>query len=530
MADRKLTYFRHLMNTTFFTEGHDGLEDADRDLAVDIGVIGIISGLVATQHAPTPDLTIDLTGPGTSYDQAGRRCFVPTATSGLDCSQDEDGNPTAVTTPGNERWCSVQVRFDRTLAVPEVDGNGATVYTDQDESFELAVVRAGEFASGTGTRPALPADGRLVCDFRLLYGTTQIFNAEIYTDRRQDFQIYSAGQIPVSSGGWSFLNGAATDDVQAVFDFIDARILYLDASREMTENLVPDTAGRDLGSSGNEWDLFLETLTPSATATVDGNLIPKTTGNDLGTTTGPKRWSLYADLVNLDGNLVMTAASRVAADLIPDAGTESLGSPTLRWDVNFNTATCYTSILASADGKTIGAAGARFNAFLNAITYYGNIPSTFVFSAAKTVTLFIPVNDFVETAGETNWIWNSTVEYLINSLSGKTLYIYFQPLHGVEIDQMRIRWLQSTGTTMTAQIEKYDVDNSPTNVGSSKTIGGAGAARWDTIDTAIGETVDLSTYGYRVKVVTASAAAHNLYKLEISYKVTDILTAALGHV
>jgi hypothetical protein len=531
MANRKDFYFRQLVNEAFMDAAFDDLENADRNLAVDISVIGIISGLVATQHSPTPDLTIDLTGPGTAYDQAGRRMFVPTATSGLDCSQDEDGNPTAVVGGGNERWCSVQLRFDRTLANPEVDGNGNTVYTDQDESFELAVVRAGEFATGTNTKPALPADGRLVCDFRLVFGTTQILNAEIYIDRRQDFQIYSAGQIPVSSGGWSFLNGAATNDVQAVLDFIDARILYLDGSREMSENLIPNAAARDLGEVGKEWDLFLEKLTPSATARVNGDLIPQTTGKDLGTTS--LRWSLYADLLNLDGNLVTSASSRVLGNLIPSAGTEVLGTTgaTNQWaQVHAAIATIYTSILANVDGLAIGAAGARFNAFLNAITHYGTLTGSFQFDAAESVTVEIPIMDSW-VPQDVDWTANSTRTWIQSTLANKFVHLYFRPLHGIEIDQMRIRWAQASSTGMAAQIEKTDEDNAATSIGASKQITTIdGSTNWDTIASGIGETVDLNTYAYRVKVTTAVAVVHQVFRLEITYKVTDILKAALGNV
>lgn len=493
MADRTQAYFRQLVDSVFFTSGHDGLEDADRNFAVDIGAIGIISGLVATQHAPTPDLTIDLTGPGTAYDQAGRRMFVPTATSGLDCSQDEDGNPTAVTTPGNERWCSVQLRFDRTLASPEVDGNGVTVYTDQDESFELAVVRAGEFAIGTNTKPALPADGRLICDFRLINGQTQIFTVgDIYTDRRQDFQIFSGAQIPISSGGWTFLS-PATDDVQATFDFIDARILYLDASREMTENLVPDAAARDLGAVGQEWDLFLETLTPSASSRVDGNLIPKITGNDLGTAS--LRWSAFADLVNLDGNLVTSASSRVLGNLIPSAGTEALGSAALRWA-----------------------------AFTNTITHYGALKGTVNFDSAKQIVVRLPLGSVIPSG---NWAFSAI--YYQNTTSTESLYYYFTVPEDVSLDDVRIRWYEDTSANMAASIESLDEDNTPSTVAGPTTIGGFGANRWDSIGGgSLAEVIDRTTTTYRVKVVTGSTNTQRVLGLELTFDITDILAASLG--
>ena len=47
--------------------GFELLEKADRNLAADIGVYGIVSGAVPTQHAPLADLTLDLTAPARAY-------------------------------------------------------------------------------------------------------------------------------------------------------------------------------------------------------------------------------------------------------------------------------------------------------------------------------------------------------------------------------------------------------------------------------------------------------------------------------
>lgn len=525
MSDRKDSFFLQLVDEAFFDACFDDLEAADRALAVDMDFIGIVSGVVATQHSPTPDLTIDVTA-GVSYDQAGRRCEITSNVDGFDCSVDENGTSTAVSTPGNERWLSVQLRFDRTLTDPQVDGNGTTVYVDQDESYELAVVMAGEYALGTNTKPALPTDGRLVCDIKLINAQTQILNADIYTDRRQDFSIFSAAQIPVSSGGWAWLN-PATDDVQATFTFIDTNAIQTDASREVTQNIIPSAAGRNLGEAAKEWDLYVLELVTVAASRVDGHLLPKSDGNDLGT--AALHWSLYSDFIDLDGNLdidgeiITSAGARVNGNLIPKAGTEALGSATLRWNTFVNTATIYTKLAAAVGGEAIGDASTQFAAFLSALTYYGSITGTLNFSSAASITVRIPLGR-IWTA---NWVFAGGAYYQV-STTPENMWIWFDPPENATITQARIRWYQATATTLTAQMEKADEDNAATNIGASKVVGAAGAIRWDIIFSGGTEVVDKTTYTYRVKVTSGTAEVNQVYCIEVTYDITDILMAALG--
>ena len=90
--------------------------------AADIGVYGIVTGAVPTQHSIVPDLTVDLTSPTRAYDRLGQRIFIGTDQT-VDCSGDLVGIPTSVATPGNERWLALFLRFDRQLSDPRTDGN-----------------------------------------------------------------------------------------------------------------------------------------------------------------------------------------------------------------------------------------------------------------------------------------------------------------------------------------------------------------------------------------------------------------------
>lgn len=106
MADRVDFYFRQRVTEAELDLACELLEQADRDLAADIGIYGIVTGAVPTQHSPVPDLTVDLTSPTRAYDRLGQRIFFGTDQT-VDCSVDLVGIPTAVSGPANERWLAV---------------------------------------------------------------------------------------------------------------------------------------------------------------------------------------------------------------------------------------------------------------------------------------------------------------------------------------------------------------------------------------------------------------------------------------
>ena len=57
-------------------------------------------------HSPVPDLTIELTAPGRSYDHLGQRVYFGTDPT-VDCAVDYTGIPTEVSQASNERWLGV---------------------------------------------------------------------------------------------------------------------------------------------------------------------------------------------------------------------------------------------------------------------------------------------------------------------------------------------------------------------------------------------------------------------------------------
>jgi hypothetical protein len=247
--DRRSYFFKQKVTKTELNYAQNDAEVADRRFASDLGVFGIVSGLVCSQHAPMPNLTIDITGPGWAYDQTGQRIYVGTGQV-LDCSLDYLGNSTLPLTPGNTRWISVHAVFDRQMLDPRVDGNGLTVYFHQPEYFELRVVAGAE---GIGpARPAKPADAVLLCDIEMTVGMTQILNADIDITRRDNWVFTAADNVSVNSAGWTKILGSPAN-VQTSLDAVDTALISRSGAGEITQHLLPDGLTRDLGSATKAW-------------------------------------------------------------------------------------------------------------------------------------------------------------------------------------------------------------------------------------------------------------------------------------
>jgi hypothetical protein len=222
MADRVDFYFRQRVTEAELDLAFALLEKADRDLAADLNIYGIIAGAVPAPHAPVPDLTIDLTAPARAYDNLGQRMFFGTGQT-VDCAVDLVGIPTDVATAGNERWLGIFLRFKRQLSDPRTDGNSQQVFFRRDESFELVVRQAPEGAIGVAPKPALQADELLLCDVRRRPGQTQILVADLDTSRRQAFIFAQGTSVAVTTGTWSILQPLAAT-VQAALDETDAEL------------------------------------------------------------------------------------------------------------------------------------------------------------------------------------------------------------------------------------------------------------------------------------------------------------------
>jgi hypothetical protein len=219
VADRVDYYFRQRVTEAELDLGFELLERADRNLAADIGVYGVVGGAVPTQHAPIADLTIDLTAPGRAYDRLGQRIFFGSGQT-VNLAVDSTGIPTDVSTVGQERWIGVFVRFHRLLSDPRTDGNSQQVFFRRDESFQVVVRQGAQAAAGSAPKVALVDDELLLCDVRRSAGQTQILSMDIDISRRQAFLFAQGTAVGVVAGLWKALTKTATS-VQAALDAVD---------------------------------------------------------------------------------------------------------------------------------------------------------------------------------------------------------------------------------------------------------------------------------------------------------------------
>ena len=226
-------------------------EDADRNFALDIGVVGIADGLVVSEQGP-PALSVDVTD-GAAYDDLGRRLKAAAAFE-VDLSQDSNGLPSEPALGGNERWISIFVRFIRVETEERTDDNNQQIWWRQSESHEVIVRLGAEAGSGLATRPSLVSGEVLLADALRLSGQTTFVDADLDFTRRQSIQTFDANEIRVDSSGWSTIAPAA-DDVQASLDDVDDELTTIIAGVGALWSDIVWLSGADLTISANWFDL-----------------------------------------------------------------------------------------------------------------------------------------------------------------------------------------------------------------------------------------------------------------------------------
>ena len=145
--NRQDFYFEQLVTQADLDTAFDFAEQADQRALTDNGYVGVVGGLEVVEASPTPNITVTVNS-GVAYDQLGQRCFVPVPTT-LNLAVDSNAVSTAVANPGNEKWLSVFIEFDRALSDPRVDGNGVPLLYLRAESFQFVVDQGAENAAGT---------------------------------------------------------------------------------------------------------------------------------------------------------------------------------------------------------------------------------------------------------------------------------------------------------------------------------------------------------------------------------------------
>ncbi len=214
MANRRDYFFRQRVTEAELDDGFAELEKADQNLAAELGFTGVLANAVVSQHAPVPDLSADVSGPGAVLDQLGQRIFF-SALQNVNVAQDDGGVSTSVSAAGQEKIVTVFVKFDRGLSDPRVDGNSLTVFFRRDESFKFIVAQGAQAPAGTALPPPLRSDAILLADLTRTFGQTQVLNANISTARRQDALV--AGGSPRS-----IRRGRTLEAVSDLLTFLNA--------------------------------------------------------------------------------------------------------------------------------------------------------------------------------------------------------------------------------------------------------------------------------------------------------------------
>lgn len=303
MSNRKDYYFRQPVTEAELDAGFADMEDADRAIMSDQDLVGVFQNGVVTEVL-TPDLTVDVSGPCLAYDQLGRRVqFSPD--QNVDCSIDEIGNPTAVGTPGNEKWLSLFLEFDRVLSDPRIDGNSATVFFERGETFQLNIAQGAEAVIASAVRPPLRSDQVLLADIRLINGQTAILNADIdLTTRRQDVFVLTGTPNSEREGTVKNVLQAFQDQINA---FINGGAAALDyaggpAWHDGTTNPGPVTIEAQL-------DKIITDLVANAGA------------DRIGADTGPA----WHDATAIAAGSVEDRLDQITTDLIANEGADRIG-------------------------------------------------------------------------------------------------------------------------------------------------------------------------------------------------------------
>lgn len=243
MADRRDYFHGQLLTEGELDAGFAGLEQADWNLANDVGIEGVITGIAVSESSPAA-LTVEVSI-GTAYSKAGKRIRVDQSTT-VDVSVDEDSVSTAVVGGANERWITIFAEFARAASDPRIDDNGGAVDFIQAESFSLFVRAGAEAGAGLGVKPAVDSTALVLCDILLTNGKATILDADINVDRRESLTVFAASAISADDSGMTTLSGA---NVQAVLEDADVKATTTaahiagTASKHNASVIVVDDAG-----------------------------------------------------------------------------------------------------------------------------------------------------------------------------------------------------------------------------------------------------------------------------------------------
>lgn len=177
------TYFGQIVTDDELNEIFGSFATAIEQFVGDFNYVGIAVGGEVTQNS-SPNLSVLVNGPGVIYDQFARR-IAWGAPININCSIDENNQPTTVAGSLNEKWLSIFVKFVEIPSDPREDELGNVIFFRRSAGYQFKVVQGSEAPVGTAPRPALRADQILLGDVRLIANQTSILNADVSSTRSQ---------------------------------------------------------------------------------------------------------------------------------------------------------------------------------------------------------------------------------------------------------------------------------------------------------------------------------------------------------
>ncbi len=213
MADRKDYYYKQKVTESELDGGFAGLEEADRAIITDLGLVGVSFGS-CNQRGAGANISIDVNA-HLGYDDAGQRIYVPSVVN-VPVAADYLAASTDVAVAGRSKILSVFLVFQRNLSDPRLDGNSISVFFDRAESYAIVVKQGAEALSPTA--PPLEAGKLLICDITRTFGQTQILNANLSFARRQEMFRLSP------TGPYALTGLTAKAIAQALQDAISAHV------------------------------------------------------------------------------------------------------------------------------------------------------------------------------------------------------------------------------------------------------------------------------------------------------------------
>lgn len=320
-------FFRQRVTEQELDEGFEFLEEADHNMSVDHGLVGITNGM-GVAATVGPSLNVDI-GSGAAYSKSGKRIRVA-GTQTVDCSVDENSVSTEPVTPGNSLVVTIFAEFVRDLSDPRVDGNSQVVFFNRFEDFAFKVRKGGEATTpAPGSEEAfinangVANDSELirVIDIIRTNGDGTIDNSEIYTTRREDAFAITIGTAP--SPVLTVDGGTPKESDTQILQHLHDHLTDTGAAHD-SASLAWDRAGKNWANTGGTIESAADV--ESALHAVLDDLADSTTGasgaHKIAYNASSPSW---ANLTFLGASDVGAALTEIVSDLAQKIGSDGAG-------------------------------------------------------------------------------------------------------------------------------------------------------------------------------------------------------------